>query len=334
MASNDERYAQVMGNLFPEFQNKPKTLDITRWHVGRSIAHDDEDGDARHEDGGRRAVNPIFEKPVVMYNSKSSHHPSRNHDSNDVPAYNQKLNPSPLSASTRGYAAAANLPLSKKLSRRLTLASREHPNLNTKPPSAKSSFDSSLPPAAVSVVFNNQLPSDDLHIFYTKLGGRTIMDFLVHPGREVARHVLGKPTPSPSGIHVVCFPFTPLAMLEPSFVFPVAASHVQTTPVTMTFAVNHSTAVYDLFYLDTRGGLVSLGTLDNVVVTHHTFANHPFVVWCRGSTRGVCVSVDEGAAQAKVRYSLVVDDTVPSVSFMAQPHLDDTTTLCLSFFPR
>ncbi|RHY56514.1 hypothetical protein DYB37_006989 [Aphanomyces astaci] len=260
MPTNDERYALVMGNSFPEFQFKPKVLDTLNWTPSRSIPCADSD-DERSED--------------------------------------------------------------------------------YRPRQSKASVEAA-PSPPIQVVFHNQLASDDLHVFYTKLGGRKIVDFLVRPGNETPKHVCGSAPSwsSSSGVHFVSFPFHAATMLSPSFAFPVPATSRPTSALVMTFSVHHSRFdTYELFAVDPRGRLAPLSVLDHSS-THDTFADHPFVVWCRGSGRGFCIYAQEAAAVAKVKYSLVVDDNVPSVSFMAtsKPMCVSATTaaasVCVSFYPR
>ncbi|RQM17863.1 hypothetical protein B5M09_009087 [Aphanomyces astaci] len=210
-----------------------------------------------------------------------------------------------------------------------------------RPRQSKASVEAA-PSPPIQVVFHNQLASDDLHVFYTKLGGRKIVDFLVRPGNETPKHVCGSAPSwsSSSGVHFVSFPFHAATMLSPSFAFPVPATSRPTSALVMTFSVHHSRFdTYELFAVDPRGRLAPLSVLDHSS-THDTFANHPFVVWCRGSGRGFCIYAQEAAAVAKVKYSLVVDDNVPSVSFMAtsKPICVSATTaaasVCVSFYPR
>ncbi|ETV96309.1 hypothetical protein H310_10474 [Aphanomyces invadans] len=335
MATNEERYALVMGNSFPEFRFKPKQLDTANWTPARSIPSSDLD-DSRSEDS--RTCPHVLKnpKPVIMHHTKSPHHPSRHE--NPVALYSNEHNPSPLSLSRN---IPSTHPASKKPSRRMSESARSFPHVVE----AKSAALIHDPSPPIHATFNNQLPNDDLQIYLTKLGGRNIMDFLVHPGRELSRHVSGTMKGVlclPAGISIICFPFHEASMLSPTFTFPVAALARPTALLTMAFSANHSRDTYELFAINCLGHLVPHGVLENQAATHDTFAGHPFVVRCHGSGRGFCIYAQDAAAIAKIKYSIVVDDNIPSLSFMATPkpaHVATSTsqphaTVCLSFFPR
>ncbi|OQR92456.1 hypothetical protein ACHHYP_20137 [Achlya hypogyna] len=317
-----------MENLFPAFRfQTPSNVDVTPWEPSRGVIRN------RRRQSGGDGVKPLV-KPVELLRSSSPFHPLNNQVVEGP--YDPSCNPSPLSLSGKHNVDSPTHLAVTKRNRRLVQQA-------TMPPKPIADVNS------VGVIFNNQ-STEDLQVFCTKLSARRILDFRVPPGASSEKHLVGSQSRAKmahtfQGIYLVYFEFEP-RMLQSKYRFPIQATRQGsgTEAITMALASNCvGDDDYELYKLDEVGKATSVQALprgEPLVVS--TEPNSPYIVRCVGSQRGLAISMDASVIAAKARFSVVVDDMMPSISFMAQA-FDSTTpnnahrsadqTILVSFLP-
>ncbi|OQR90827.1 hypothetical protein THRCLA_09192 [Thraustotheca clavata] len=289
-----------MENVFPPFRfQAPPTVEITPWEAKKALVP--------CTSGRRQGFTPLV-KPAVVLRSTSPHHSCNNQVAESV--YDPSFNPSPLSMLLNHCNEMQST--AKSLSKQ-----------NVKRTRNRSASDATAI-AAIGFVFNNQ-SSDDLQVFCTKLGGRKVLDFRVQSRCTATKAVVGAIPRSSicplNGIEIVYFDME-TRMLDPRFTFPIKAPMDEALKehVSIAFSCNSiSDEVYEVYPVDHDGFLIygqDLSRSEPLIVD--TGPSSLYIVLCRSSVTGIALAIDPCIATSKVRYSIVVDDTAPSISFMAQ----------------